>query len=191
MLEINGFLVDEEVLTTQFECDYDVCHGHCCYGTIPGMRLTGCDLTAEEAAEIRSKRKDLVKYALKAARKIARRKPVHRGRWVYGAMHKGSCIYCNHGCALKRANKDGVLSFSNPLFCHLAPLDIENNVLKVIPLYRDGFCKGGFECGKRRNVWIIDSLKAAIIRAYSEDFWNALKDAQQRYFAEHYHPCNG
>lgn len=186
MLRVNSWLVSEEVLTTYFACDYEACHGYCCYGAEKGVRMEGCDLTIVEAKEIRAKRKQLAAYAPKAFRKLARRKPVYKTTLSHVTLHRsGSCIYCDKGCALKRAHADGVLSFTYPRFCQLAPLDFDNNgVVVVNQFYKDSFCKWGFKKGEREGIFLIDFLKDGIIRYFGLEFWELLKEAQRHALAD-------
>lgn len=62
---IFGVEVSEDVFTTEFSCDYDVCKGACCYSPLPSgskVHAVGGGLTKDEYAEVLDRKKDIAQY---------------------------------------------------------------------------------------------------------------------------------
>ena len=58
---IFGVEVSEDVFTTEFSCDYDVCKGACCYSPLPSgskVHAVGGGLTKDEYAEVLDRKKE-------------------------------------------------------------------------------------------------------------------------------------
>ena len=188
-INVRGVDVDDRVLTTKFSCDYAICKGACCNKPLPGVELNGGDLTAYEAAKILLNREELSKLCDATESEITARNPVMENDGVfYTTLHDSKCVLCNMKlgeCALKIAERERVTDIGVPLSCQLYPLLLDVKDGRKILTIGDVFgewCDCGYERGKRKNIFMIDFLKGAIIRGFGKSFYDKLKKLQNRYY---------
>jgi hypothetical protein len=76
-------------------------------------------------------------------------------------------------CAIERAYFEGESDFRKPISCHLFPIRIRGNNL----VYEEfSICRPALEKGSEENIIMGNFLKDAIIRRFSEDFYNNLQN---------------
>lgn len=180
--KIGDIWVENKIFSTYFSCDYEKCHGACCWATVEDIELDGGSVMPDEAKEIREKKAILATYCSQEYKARAITKPLY----IRGAKHftslaeDGSCIYVNKDkgtCACKLAHEDGKLSFDIPKFCHLYPLWIfvENGetYLRLIDTFEE-FCEPAFEKGEKDQTKVFEFCRTAIIRFFGEDFYEDL-----------------
>lgn len=171
---INGIDICDDVFLTKFACDYEKCHGACCWGKLKDETY-GCPLTPKEASMIR---KNKSKLAYLVIDEQTRKRAFTKNVYVVGNQTRvrltpdEKCIYSDcKGCIVKQ------LSGNAPISCELYPLDVEENVLFICHDF-DSFCQSGFIKGENENIYLIDFLKDSIIRKFGEDFFLQLKKIQ-------------
>lgn len=192
-IQVSGIIVHEDVLTTKFACDYQVCHGGCCYvENNEGITYEGCDITDEEERLILSGASTLSRLLEEDNRKLPKRCTYEKeggAKYVTCDKKGRCCLLLSHGCAMKVAQKKGLLDYGNPLACHLYPLVVTRlgRVHLRVGHYYDRFhlCDSAFERGKREGIYLIDFCKDAIIRQFGETFFNKLQKRATDYRSTH------
>ena len=110
-IQVNGIIVHEDVLTTKFACDYQVCKGGCCHvENDKGIVYEGCEITDFEEMVIKKNWPLLVEILHKDRRKIPKKPTYMSGKVKYVSCDdRGGCCLClSHGCALKVLRDKGV-----------------------------------------------------------------------------------
>lgn len=171
---VQGVLVDEEVLTTKFACDYNVCCGACCWAKLKCQTI-GCDLTASEAKQIRRDKSILAeKVTDPSTRRIAFTKNVYTafGETRVAITKDEKCIYSDSkGCIIKQVYG------SAPASCVAYPLELSTHKIELLH-HSDSYCSPAYYKGEEENIWIIDFLKDALVKKYGEEFFVMLKNTQ-------------
>lgn len=191
-IRVSGIVVHTEVLTTKFACDYQVCKGGCCYvEDNKGPIYEGCLITDEEETLIKKNRPLLVEILNKDGKKLPKKLTYVKNGVKYVAVdRKGRCcLDLSHGCALREAQRKGLLNYGNPIACDLYPLVITKlgRTHLRVGNYYDEFhlCDSAYERGERENIYLIDFCKDAIIRQFGEDFFNKLQRRADDYRSAH------
>lgn len=181
-IEVDGIQIDSKIFTEKFCCDYEKCKGACCHHHIPDVELNGGALSDYDAAEILFHRKELSLLCDKDYQQIVEEQPVTKDRGnFYTTLKEEKCVFssmCNGICALKIAKDKKIGDIDIPLSCQLYPI-----VWEVYPTYEclrveniyDEICVCGYEKGKRENVFLLDFMKAPLIRGLGEEFYSKLK----------------
>lgn len=187
-VEIDGIQVDSKIFTAKFCCDYTKCKGACCYIPIPDVELNGGALSDYEAAEILFNRKEISSLCDKEDQQLAEEQPVSKYEdTFYTTLREGKCVFssmCKGTCALKIAKDEKIGNVDIPLSCQLYPI-----VWEVYPTYEclrvenifDMICICGYEKGEQKGIFMLDFLKAPLIRSLGEEFYSKLKDMQQNF----------
>lgn len=191
-IQVNGVIVHTEVLTTKFACDYQVCKGGCCYveddkGTI----YEGCLITNDEEILIKKNRPLLVEIFDKDGKKLPKKLTYAKNGIKYVAVDKKGkcCLNTSCGCALREAQRKGLLDYGNPIACDLYPL-VVTRIGRVHLRIGDYFgdfhlCDSAYERGEREGIYLIDFCKDAIIRQFGETFLNKLQKRAYDYRIAH------
>lgn len=181
-IQINGIIVHEDVLHTKFACDYQMCRGGCCYvENDKGIVYEGCEITADEERLILSSTTTLSRILEKDGRKLPKNCTYTKNGEHYIACDaKGRCcLHLSYGCALRVAQREGTITYGNPIACDLYPLVVTQlgRVHLRVGHYYDEFhlCDAALEKGKREGIYLIDFCKTALIRRFGEAFFYKLK----------------
>lgn len=187
MIKVKNILVDEKIFVAKFACDYEKCKGSCCYGK-SSEELWGGALSDYDAALIQYYRGDIRLLCDKEEQNTAFHKPVtlQEDGNFYTTLSKGKCVLCSKekgGCVLKMANSLKIAPVDIPLSCNLYPIiwQVDNGVDKLVisDLFDKDYCHSAYTKGERDNIYMIDFLKGALIRAFGEDFYDKLKEVQR------------
>ena len=179
ILLIEGVKVSQDVLYARFECDYEKCKGACCYENLEGVTLLGGQLTTKESKEIISCKNSL-KFCIEDVdlrNQFIKTPIVKIGKISFTNTYRGKCVFeTPRGCLLK-THRD----FKKvPCFCGIYPLDVnDEKVLYIDDLWMSK-CAWGWKKGSISGTFLIDFVKDSIIGFYGEDFYNSLKDVQQK-----------
>ncbi len=180
MFIIDNILGDESITSTHFLCDLNKCKGACC--TVKGGQ--GAPVLDSEVDEVNNSIKAASVYLSDRSKAI-----IHEHGAVEGTEgdfttrciddHDCVFVYYEKGsdiakCAIEKAYFEGALSFRKPISCHLFPVRVAD--FNGPYLYYDEFpeCKPALDNGKKQNVKIHQSVKEALIRAYSEEWYERL-----------------
>ncbi len=171
-VEIDGVILEKEILEARFLCDLKKCKGACCtfYGEY------GAPLLEEEIPEIEKSLEAAKKYLSKDFVKYIEKRGFYEG--YEGArttkcVDKRACVFVYFEgdiakCALERAYLNGESSFRKPLSCHLFP--IREAYWDDGRLYYQQIeeCAPARANGKRQNVYLLESVKGALERKYGK-----------------------
>ncbi|MCB8994276.1 MAG: DUF3109 family protein [Bacteroidales bacterium] len=180
MIQIENKLVSLEILEKKFVCNLDACQGACCVEGDAGAPLSEeeCAILDREYANFKDElspegRKEIEKH----------------GKWtkdedgeMVTPLNKGKeCAYCvfEKGiakCGIENAWNKGMTSFQKPLSCHLYPIRVSKLGDHLALNYHSWpVCKPALIFGEKVGVPVFRFLKAPIIRAFGEDFYNELE----------------
>jgi hypothetical protein len=181
ILQIGEILVSSEILTEYFCCDYDTCRGACCIIGESGAPLLESELEPLErdyphyeawmSVEGRAKIEESGFFEVDRDGDLVT--PLLHGseECAYTRFEGESCF-----CAIERAYCAGRCTFAKPISCRLYPIraSILSNGLTALNLHRWDICKCAFEKGKREGILVYEFLRAPLIAAYGQAFYDDL-----------------
>lgn len=180
MIEIDDKIVSVELLKEHFLCDITKCKGICC---VEGD--SGAPLEASEVEELEREWESYKPYMPEAGVKAVEAQGFsvtdEDGDLTTPLVGDSECAYAysENGvtlCAIEKAWLRGECSFRKPISCHLYPI----RVLKFksggegLNYHRWSVCHTACEHGAKLRVPVYKSLREAIVRAYGEEFYEAL-----------------
>ncbi|MFI5451801.1 DUF3109 family protein [Pedobacter sp. UC225_61] len=181
MIEVQGALVHEDVISENFVCNLSKCKGICCVEGDAGAPLE----VAETAilAEIYPKIKHLL--APKGIKAIE-----EQGTSVVDADgdlttpcvdgHK-ECAYVTFEngitkCAIEKAYEQGLVDWKKPISCHLYPIRITRYAeFDVLNYDRWHICHDACTFGRELKVPVYQFLKEPLIRKYGLEWYTELE----------------
>lgn len=184
--KVGNLYVEDKIFSTKFCCDYEKCGGACCNQPLHNVELLGGDLSDYEAADILFHRKALSLLCDNEDQHISVENPVTKcNGHFYTTLKKDRCVFCSEArkmCVLKTAKKLGIGNVDIPLSCHLYPI-----VLGVLPHCKrlsightfDDYCAHAYQKGERDGVFLIDFLRASLIKGFGKSFYSKLKELQK------------
>jgi len=181
ILQIGEILVSSEILTEYFCCDYDTCRGACCIIGESGAPLLESELEPLErdyphyeawmSVEGRAKIEESGFFEVDRDGDLVT--PLLHGseECAYTRFEGESCF-----CAIERAYCAGRCSFAKPISCRLYPIraSILSNGLTALNLHHWDICKCAFEKGRREGIRVYEFLRAPLIAAYGQAFYDEL-----------------
>lgn len=181
ILQIGEILVSSEIITEYFCCDYDTCRGACCIIGDSGAPL----LESEPSLLERHYPEYEAWMSVEGRDRIAKTgffEIDSDGDLVTPLLHGSEeCAYTrfegeNCFCAIERAHCAGRCAFAKPISCRLYPIraSILRNGLTALNLHRWDICKCAFEKGKREGIRVYEFLRAPLIAAYGQAFYDEL-----------------
>ena len=185
MIEIDDKIVSTDILTTDFLCDVARCKGICC---VEGN--AGAPLDIEEMDILEELYPIYEKYMTTEGKEAIERDGVAvvdiDGDLTTPLVNEAECAYSYHEngvtlCAIEKAYLAGECDWRKPISCHLYPIRVAkfSNGTFGLNFHRWNVCASAFECGRKLGVPAYKMLKEAIIRAFGEEFYNALEAAEQ------------
>lgn len=190
MIAIDNVLVSDLVIEEQFVCDLLKCKGGCCEDGD-----AGAPLEKEEMDRINEVYETVKPYLTPAGiKEIESRGRYNYDRefgWVTPTIEGKMCAYGIRDakgiikCGIEQAYLDGKTTWKKPISCHLYPIKIsrtkEHQVVNYEP--RDKMCSPACVLGKKLKVPAYVFLKESLIRKFGEEFYEALEQVAQKYFA--------
>ncbi len=185
MIEIDDKIVSMDLLTEHFLCDITKCKGICC---VEGN--AGAPLDMEEVDLLEQEWANYKPYMTKAGIKAVEQQGFlvidSDGDYTTTLVNDSECAYSYSKdgvtlCAIEKAWAEGKTSFRKPISCHLYPI----RVLKFksggagLNYHRWSVCRSACENGCKLQVPVYKSLRDAIIRAFGEEFYNAMDSAAE------------
>lgn len=83
-------------------------------------------------------------------------------------------------CGIEQAYNSGKIDFNKPIFCHLYPIrEKQFNDFRALTYDVWPICVPACECGEKLDVPVYRFWKGPIIRAYGEDFFEALEEVDK------------
>lgn len=190
MIAIDDVLLSDDIVTKEFVCNLDACHGACCW-----EGEWGAPLREEEVKIIKSVWKKVAPYLSEENKEAVR----EQGFGTYFGEHKdvlgtplvknGACAYLiwdGKGvgkCAFEVAHAEGKIDWPKPLSCHLYPVRVKylNNGTEAWNYDKWKICAPACKLGKKLKVPLYKFLKNAIIRAKGRKFYKELEVCAEAY----------
>ncbi|MFI3327531.1 MAG: DUF3109 family protein [Rikenellaceae bacterium] len=183
MIEIDGKILSEDILTEPFACDITKCKGICC---IEGD--SGAPLDMEEGDYLEEAYNAYKKYmtpeGIAAVEEQGFVVVDSDGDLTTPLVNGAECAFAYVDgditlCAVEKAWLAGECSFRKPISCHLYPIRVLNfkNGGVGLNYHRWSVCGSACENGRKLGVPIYKSLKEPIIRRFGEEFYEALDGA--------------
>ncbi|MBY5959474.1 DUF3109 family protein [Membranicola marinus] len=187
MFLINDILVSDELLEEKFCCDLGACKGACC---VQGD--FGAPLEPEERDTLREIYKDVLPVLDKVGRQTIQELGVDTyfpGMNDHGTTLRpdGACVFTvfdENGmasCGIEKQYEAGIVEFKKPLSCELYPIRVMRNPetgFTALNFDRWKICQPATVKGNALGLPVIHFLKNALIRAYGEEFYDALDAAR-------------
>ena len=191
IVEIGDVLISEEVILEYFACDYPVCKGQCCI-----IGESGAPLKEEELEPIEANYDVFSPLMRPEGRQAVEEKgffEIDRDGDLVTPLVPGSeeCAFClfengNCFCSMERQYFAGACSFRKPISCQLYPIRVkELGAGRLgLNLHRWDICRCAFEKGRREGIRVYQFLKEPIVRAFGEEFYEALCMAAEKVIRE-------
>ena len=193
ILQVGNVLLSSDILTEEFCCDLDVCHGACC---VEGD--AGAPVTIDEIAEIEDNL-DAVWSSLSAsAQSVIDRQGVaytdRDGDLVTSIVGGKDCVFTipmgpmsqmsqvgpmsSVGCAFESAFRQGRCKFCKPISCALYPIREKTFSDGSVGLnyHRWDICQCGRDKGKSLHLPVYKFLKEPLIRRFGKEWYQELCD---------------
>ena len=184
MIEVDGKIVSDDILTECFACDIARCKGECC---VDGN--SGAPLEMEEADILEEEYENYKPYMTPEGIESVERQGFMvvdcDGDYTTPLVDDAECAYSyrENGitlCAIEKAFREGKCSFRKPISCHLYPIRLINLSNGTIGLnyHRWNVCLSACENGRKLGIPVYKSLREPIIRRFGEEFYKALECAE-------------
>ena len=187
IIQIDDYLVSDEIITEYFACDYEKCQGCCCIIGDSGAPLEECEIEAiEKNYEIFSP--DMQEKGRAVIDKKGFFEVDIDGDLVTPLVaNSEECAYCHFDeqgnclCSMEKCWFEGKTDFRKPISCWLYPIRITelSNGMKALNLHRWHICQDAFIKGKKEKVRVYQFLREPITRYFGEDFYEALEAAAE------------
>ncbi len=186
MLEIDGKIVSLDLLREGFCCDLSACRGECC---VDGN--AGAPLEADEVAMLEKLwdeyRPYMTSEGIEAIEDQGFAVLDEDGDLTTTLVDGAECAYSfrENGitlCAIERAAaadnaSDELKAFPKPISCHLYPIRVTRfrNGSLGLNYHRWSICSAA----RRSDIPVYRALRAPIVRAFGEEFFDALQHAER------------
>jgi len=178
LIEIDGVLVNKDILSVKFTCDLSKCKGACC--TLESEY--GAPVTEEEIKRIDEILDIIWEDLPETSRWIIEKEGFYEikgGELLLRSVENKDCVfvYRENGiakCAIEKAFLEGKLDFRKPISCHLFPIRVTNFGGDVLRYEEYSECAPALELGKKTNLSVGQFCKDALVRAYGEEWYDKL-----------------
>ena len=202
ILQIDNVLLSSDILTEEFCCDLDVCHGACC---VEGD--AGAPVTLDEIAEIEDSLDTVWPMLSASAQAVIDHQGVaytdRDGDLVTSIVNGKDCVFTTPikpmepmgpmspmgtfvGCAFESAFRQGRCKFCKPISCALYPIREKTFSDGSVGLnyHRWDICQCGRDKGRRLHLPVYKFLKEPLIRRFGEEWYNELCDVATQLCSE-------
>lgn len=183
-IQIDGLLVNEEILTTKFTCDLSKCKGACCT-----MKSDyGAPVTDTEISMI-DKNLGVIKEYLPSEHLKQIEK---NGFWeekegilMTRSYKKQACVFVYYDgdiakCGIERAYRDGRIDFLKPISCHLFPVRVRDFGGPVLRFEKYDECSPALKKGQKTGLNVLEFCNEALTRAYGSESIAKLQDYSEK-----------
>lgn len=202
ILQIGNVLLSSDILTEEFCCDLDVCHGACC---VEGD--AGAPVTLDEIAEIEDSLDTVWPMLSASAQVVIDHQGVaytdRDGDLVTSIVNGKDCVFTAPinpmrpmspmspmgtfvGCAFESAFRQGRCKFCKPISCALYPIREKTFSDGSVGLnyHRWDICQCGRDKGRRLHLPVYKFLKEPLVRRFGEEWYNELCDVATQLCSE-------
>ena len=173
-IDIDGVLVDPDIVGSKFICDMTQCKGAC------------CTITSELSAPLSEAEIGELERILPIVKEYLPRDHIlaidEKGFWeprrgVYRTrcLNRRDCVFVYYDgdiakCGIERAYREGRIDFIKPLSCHLFPITISGSKGPVLSFEQYHECKSAMARGIEENMLLVDFCQDALRRAFGEEW---------------------
>lgn len=193
ILQVGEVLISSDLLTEEFCCDLEVCHGACC---IEGD--AGAPVTMDEIMEIENRLDDVWGDLSASAQSVIDHQGVAytdlEGDLVTSIVGGKDCVFTSYGdidvngktirncclCTLERAanSQRSILSsqFIKPISCALYPIREKtfSDGTTALNYHQWDICRCGRELGRRLHLPVYRFLERPLRRRFGDDWYDEL-----------------
>lgn len=180
ILEVSNILVSSDIITEQFCCDLDKCHGICC---VEGD--AGAPVTLYEIAGIEDSLDTVWGDMSASAQAVVDKQGVaytdHEGDLVTSIVGGKDCVFtCYENgcclCALERAYRQGKTSFIKPISCALYPIREKriNSDIVALNYNRWDVCRDAVKKGQELGLPVYRFLEGPLVRRFGKEWYDEL-----------------
>ncbi|MBM2815738.1 MAG: hypothetical protein HW421_2500 [Ignavibacteria bacterium] len=178
MIEIGKVGVQDEILTTYFQCDLGKCHGGCC--TFPGEY--GAPVEADEVEDIENSVRAVSDYLSVRSKEVIKKEGVvtdKYGELMTVVIDKKDCVFVYYEgniarCAIEKAYFDGKTYFRKPVSCHLFPIRVSSKYGLYLYFEKIPECAPAIDKGSKSKIPMHVMLKDALIRRFGKKWYENL-----------------
>lgn len=192
MIVVGDTIISREVLDTYFCCDLKKCHGACC---IEGE--SGAPIAPEEVELICKSYPHIEQYLPQSNVDYIEQKGLMYedtdGDLVTQIVEGERCVFTcfepdqSARCAFEKSyTEGGSCTFYKPISCHLFPIRVTQlrNGQKALNFSRwSPICDPALDLGRELGLRVYQFLKAPLIRAYGEEWYEQLVAQAEIYFS--------
>lgn len=185
MIDIDGKIVTTDILTAQFCCDITLCKGICCVEGNAGAPLDDGEVDILEE-EFDAYKPYMTPEGIVEIERQGFVVVDTDGDYTTPLVNDAECAYSYSEdgitlCAIEKAYREGKTGFMKPISCHLYPIRVTkfSDGSMGLNYHRWSVCSTAVYCGQAKGIPVYKSLKAPIIRAFGEDFYNELEVAAE------------
>lgn len=184
LVEIDGIVVNKDILHTRFSCDLNKCKGACC--TLESEY--GAPLLEEELPLMQESLGIALEYLPEEHRTIIEKKNFFErkdGELVTRSVKNRACVFVFYEnevakCAYERAYFEGRIKFRKPISCHLFPIRITDFMGDVLRYEKFSECTPALELGEKENTTIAEFCKDSLERKYGTEWYSKLIQSKQK-----------
>ena len=180
ILEVGGILISSDLLTEEFCCDLDACHGACC---VEGD--AGAPVTLDEIGEIETCLDEVWKDLSASAQSVIDRQGVaytdQEGDLVTSIVHGKDCVFtCYNGenclCSLEKAYRERRTHWCKPISCALYPIRAKQFADGTIGLNynRWKICESAVRKGRELHLPLYRFLEGPLTQRFGEEWYREL-----------------
>lgn len=180
ILEVSNILVSSDIITEQFCCDLDKCHGICC---VEGD--AGAPVTLDEIAGIEDSLDTVWGEMSASAQAVVDKQGVaytdREGDLVTSIVGRKDCVFtCYENgcclCALERAYRQGKTSFIKPISCALYPIREKriNSDIVALNYNRWDVCRDAVKKGQELGLPVYRFLEGPLVRRFGKEWYDEL-----------------
>ncbi|MBO4463394.1 MAG: DUF3109 family protein [Prevotella sp.] len=195
ILQIGNVLLSSDILTEEFCCDLDICHGACC---VEGD--AGAPVTLDEIAEVEDSLDTVWPMLSASAQAVIDHQGVaytdRDGDLVTSIVNGKDCVFTTPinppeggtfvGCAFESAFRQGRCKFCKPISCALYPIREKTFSDGSVGLnyHRWDICQCGRDKGRRLHLPVYKFLKEPLIRRFGEEWYQELCEVAAQLLAQ-------
>ncbi len=185
LIEVKDKIVSTQIFDKKFVCDLNACKGACC---IEGN--SGAPLTLDEIDLLEDNIEKIIPFMRSEGIEEVEANGVfymdEDNEAVTTLVNGGECafVYFDKNnitkCSIEQAFNSGKIDFNKPISCHLYPIrEKQFNEFRALVYDVWPICAPACACGEKLDVPVYRFLKGPIIRAYGEDFFEALEEVDK------------
>lgn len=183
MIQIQHTLLSDEIFEEQFICDLCKCKGQCC---VDGE--SGAPITRDEFQQINEILPEIWNDLSPKAQEVINEQGIaytdYDGELVTSLVNGNECVFtffdadgvCK--CTIDNAYREGRISVSKPISCHLYPIRLtEYSDFTAVNYHRWSICKPAVKLGRKEGVPLFRFLKEPLIRKFGEEWYDEVCEA--------------